>query len=126
MSVPVELAKLRESIVRFGPLAYLVTSGADSRPHVVSVHVGWEEGGRLTARAGKRTAQNASERPLVCLLWSPVDEEGFSLIVDGTAAVDEDRVVVRPEPAVLHRQAAASGEASASDCVTVLDHARQH
>ena len=125
MSVPVELERLRDSVERFGALTYLLTTGADGRPHAVSVHVSWDAD-RIVARAGRRTVANAVERPLVSLLWAPVGDDGFSLIVDGTASVDSDRISVRPTTAVLHRQASAPGEASASDCVGVLDHASQH
>ena len=125
MSVPVDLEELRDSVERFGALAYLLTTGADGRPHAVSVHVWWDDD-RIAARAGRRTVGNAGERPLVSLLWAPVDDDGFSLIVDGAATVDSDRVSVRPTTAVLHRQASAPGEPSASDCVGVLDHATRH
>ena len=118
--------KLRDAVERFGRLAYLVTTGADGRPHAVSVHLEVTADGALAFRAGRRTSANAAERSLVCVLWSPVDEEGFSLIVDGTAAVDGDLVTVRPETAVLHRQAAAPGEAARSDCVGVLEHTSTH
>lgn len=125
MSVPVELEKLKESVDRFGALPYLLTTAADDRPHAVSVHVSWE-GAELVVRAGKKTLANAVARPLVSLLWAPVDGDGFSLIVDGTAAVEGDRVSVRPSRAVLHRQASPPGEASVSDCVGVLDHVVDH
>ena len=120
------LEKLNERMEQFGALAYLLTTGGDGRPHAVSVHVEMDATGALVARAGKRTVANAAERPAVCVLWSPVDAEGFSLIVDGTAAVDDDRITIRPQTAVLHRQASAPGEAARSDCVGVLDHARTH
>ena len=126
MSVRVGPEKLREEVSRFGHLAYLVTTGADGRPHAVSVHLDLTDDDSLVFRAGKRTTANAAERALVCVLWSPVETEGFSLIVDGTASVDGDRVTVRPEAAVLHRQAAAPGEAAQSDCVGVLEHTRTH
>ena len=125
MSVPVELEKLKESVDRFGALPYLLTTAGDGRPHAVSVHVSWD-GPELAVRAGRSTVANATARPLVSLLWAPVDEDGFSLIVDGTAVVDRDRVSVRPLKAVLHRQASPPGEASVSDCVGVLDHVVKH
>ena len=125
VSVPVGLEELREAVERFGALPFLLTTGADGRPHAVSVHVGWTESA-LVARAGRRTVSNAAERPLVSLLWPPVADDGFGLIVDGTATVDEDRVVVTPTNAVLHRQAADAGQASASDCVGVMNHAPSH
>lgn len=125
MSVPVELEKLRKEVGRFGSLPFLLTTAADGRPHAVSVHVGWD-GDHLVARAGRRTVGNVADRPLVSLLWAPVDEDGFSLIVDGTATAEDDQVSISPSTAVLHRQASPPGEASASDCVGVLDHAAQH
>ena len=125
MSVPVALQELSDALTRFGSLPYLLTTGADGRPHAVSVHVAWD-GGELVARAGKRTVKNAGASPSVAFLWSPVDSDGFSLIVDGTASVDGDAVVIRPTTAVLHRQASPPGEASVSECVGVLDHAVEH
>ncbi|HEX5266104.1 MAG TPA: hypothetical protein VFW24_04975 [Acidimicrobiales bacterium] len=125
MSVPVDLEKLRDSVERFGALAYLLTTGADGRPHAVSVHMEWDAG-RLVTRAGRRTVANAADRPSVSLLWPPVSDDGFSLIVDGSASVDSDRMAIRPTTAVLHRQASGPGEASTSECVGVLDHAAGH
>lgn len=122
MSIPVELQALAEQVERFGPTPYLVTVNPDGRPHAVSVHVGWRDDA-LVLRAGRRTVSNAAERPAVTLLWAPVDDEAFSLIVDGTAVVDDDRVVVRPTTSVLHRQAAAGPEdAPQADCVAVFNH----
>lgn len=117
MSVPVELADLREETTRFGPTPYLLTVGADGRPHAVSVQVGWQDD-VLVARAGRRSVANASERPEVTLLWSPVEAGGYSLILDGSATAAEGRVSVRPGRAILHRSAATGpGDPAASECV---------
>jgi hypothetical protein len=119
MSVPVALERLHDEIGRFGHVAYLLTVGADGRAHAVSSPVGWD-GDRLTAEGGSRTRANAAERPLVSLLWPPYEPGGYSLIVDGRAVVDGDRVVVRPSKGVLHRSAPAGDEpqsACGSDCV---------
>jgi hypothetical protein len=48
------------------------------------------------------------------MLWSPIDDGGFSLIVDGTGSVDGEQVTLRPEKAILHRQRA---DGPGSDCV---------
>ena len=123
MSVRVELAGLAEEVSRFGATPYLVTVGADSRPHAVSVHVGWD-GDRLVLRAGKTTVANAAARPDVMLLWSPAAGGGFSLIVDGTAEVDgSDGVAITPTAAVLHRQVSASpADAPVASCQPVFNH----
>ncbi len=113
MSVGVELARLHEEVARFGHHPYLLTVADDGRPHATAVTVRFE-GDDLVAGVGRRSAANVGQRPDVSLLWAPVDDGGFSLIVDGTGTVDGEEVAVRPERAVLHRQRADGG---GSDCV---------
>ena len=119
MSVPVELERLRDEVERFGSFAYLLTVTDDNRPHAVAVTAQWTDDGALTALAGRSSLANAARRPSVSLLWAPVDDELFSLIVDGRAEVDEpaSRLAIRPAKAVLHR---ARVDGAGSDCVTVL------
>lgn len=112
MSVGVELDRLHEEVARFGATPYLLTVSDEGRPHATSVSVSWD-GDVLVAGVGRRSASNVSARPDVSLLWAPVEDGGFSLIVDGAASVDGETVAVRPARAVLHRQAAGGG----SDCV---------
>jgi hypothetical protein len=71
---------------------------------------------------GRRSRTNAGARPLVSILWPAVDDDGFSLIVDATAALtvpaDGDTLRLTPTHAVLHRPAP-GGPATAScdtDC----------
>ena len=113
MSVGVELDRLHEQVARFGAQPYLLTVSDDGRPHATVVTVSFE-GDALVAGVGRRSAANAGDRPDVSLLWAPVDDEGFSLIVDGTATVEGERVTVRAEKAILHRQRA---DGPGSDCV---------
>ena len=121
MSVAVDLTELQSEVSRFGPIPYLLSVGDDGRPHAVSVHAVWRDDA-LVVRAGRRTTANAAARPDVTLLWSPVEPGGYSLIVDGSAAVDGDEVTVRPGRAILHRSAAAGpGDAAASDCLRLGD-----
>lgn len=119
MSVPVGLDRLRDEVTRFGSFAYLLTVTGDERPHAVAVTASWSDDDALTVAAGRTTLANARDRSAVSLLWPPVDDEGFSLIVDGRAEVDEatSSVAVRATKAVLHR-ARAGG--AGSDCVTLL------
>jgi hypothetical protein len=118
VSIPVDLAELAEKIESFGPVAYLVTTGDDAAPHVVSVAVSWEDG-RLAAGAGSRTGKNAAARPAVTLLWPGAPGADYGLIVDGAAALSDDgaRLSIAPTRAVLHRLAAA--DAALPSCVTV-------
>lgn len=117
MSVPVALEELRDQIDRFGAYPYLVTVGDDGRPHTVGVDVAWD-GDQLVTGAGRRTAANVTDRPLVTLLWPPYEADGYTLIVDGDAALlaDAEEIAVTPTRAVLHKPTAGPG----MNCVTVL------
>ena len=126
MSILVPLEGLRAAIAARGESAYLLTVGDDGRPHAVHVPVRWHEDA-LGADVGKRTAANASARPAAVSLLYPVrTPDDYTLLVDGTASVaqvgDEQRVLVKPSKAVLHRPAAAPDPASAcgADCVPLL------
>lgn len=108
MSIPVPLDRLRDEMARYPTAPYLLSSGADGRPHAVAVPVRWE-GDTLVVAVGARTAANVEARPLVALLWAPAGSDGYSLIVDGEAhsrpSGDGREVVVRPIRGVLHRPA---------------------
>jgi len=64
---------------------------------------------------GNSTRRNAGAHPAVTLVWPPRDPGGYSLIVDGRAAVAGDGVTVDPTGAVLHRPAV-PGTPTASGC----------
>lgn len=87
----------------------------------MAVRVSWD-GRALTTRAGQTSRTNIAGRPEVTLLWPPVDDEAYSLIVDGTASVEGgDGVRVTPVRAVLHRNPARTAQDDpGSECVTVL------
>jgi hypothetical protein len=103
VSVPVSLDELQEKSAEFG-WAYLLTVRDDLRPHAVAVSPTWADGALVMA-VGRGSALNATARPSITLCFPPVDGTGFSLIVDGTAAVEGDVVTLTPTAAVLHRPA---------------------
>ena len=121
MSIPVDTAALTDSVARFGNLAFLLSGAELGGPHAVAVRVAWD-GRTINTRAGKTSRQNIAGRAEVTLLWPPVDDSGYSLIVDGSAAVEgDDNVRVTPIKAVLHRSPAQTPlDEPGSDCVTVL------
>jgi hypothetical protein len=106
MSIAVALDELAATAARFGPAAYVLTSGADGRPHVSHVRVD-VHGARITFAAGRGTRANAAARPAVVVLWPPHEDGGFSLIADATASASEadDALVLDVIRAVLHRPA---------------------
>jgi hypothetical protein len=125
MSIPIPIEKLRAATSERPGNAYLLTVTDDARPHAVHAPVCWD-GDLLAVDVGKRSAANATSRPAVSLLY-PVRAEGdYSLIVDGTAKLDQrengQRLLISPTKAVLHRAAPAPDPASAcgADCVPIL------
>jgi hypothetical protein len=126
VSVSVALDELAHQVERFGAWPYLITVGAEGRPHAVSVEVTWSAAaGHFTAAGGRSTSRNATARPhAVTLLWAPYEPGGYSLIVDVKAATTDDGTfTLTPTTAVLHRTGPTPGEAPAgscgSDCVRI-------
>lgn len=101
MSIPVALDDLDRTLADFGA-GYLLTTRA-GRVKVVSARPRLTDGRFLVAAPGRGSVANVGEEPAVTLLWPPRVEGAMSLLVDGTATVDGDDVVVRPASAVLHR-----------------------
>jgi len=121
VSVPVALDRLRAEVARYGEHPFILTVSNDGRPHAVAATMAWD-GDELIGGCGRSTAAFATARPDISLLWPPIEPEGYSLIVDGTAKVEDQQVRVRPERAVLHRSAPSPDplKSCSSDCVTVL------
>jgi Pyridoxamine 5'-phosphate oxidase len=126
MSIPVALERLRAAVEERGPSAYVLTVSDDGRPHAVHGPVRWIDE-VLVADVGRRSAANATARPSVSLLY-PVRTDGeYTLIVDGTAAVESSgeglRLLVTPTTAVLHRPAPAAdptASSCAADCLPLF------
>lgn len=103
MSIPVALPELPAALSMY-PWGYLLTVRDDLRAQSLAVPTQWRDGA-LHLRAGAGTRANALARPEVSMVFpSPMPGE-YSLIVDGTAAVHDDGIVVTPTWAVLHRPA---------------------
>jgi hypothetical protein len=102
VSIAVALEELADKLAEY-PWCYLVTSGED-RPHLLAVKPALVEAG-LRCETGHSSRANVVRNPLVVLMFPPHDTGGLSLIVDGTAEVNGDGVVVTPTWAVLHRSA---------------------
>jgi hypothetical protein len=110
MSVAVALEELGRQIEDFGHDPVLVSVGEDARAHVVSI-VAPFDGHRFTLEAGRTTRANVAVHPAVTLLWTSATG-AYDLIVDGDAHPGDDRIVVEPTRAVLHRHASAPDDIS--------------
>lgn len=103
MSIPVEIDRLDAALADVGD-GYLLTS-AEGRVKVVSVAPALVDGVLRVSAPGRGSVANVAANPVVTLLYPPLEPRGFSLLVDGTAAVEGDDVVVTPTGAVLHKPA---------------------
>lgn len=109
MSIEVPIDDLFDQIDRWG-FGYLLTVSDGERPHLLALRptvLGDAGERRLRFDAGGgRACRNAAARPSVSLVFPPADHsDGFSLVVDGNATVDEQYVDIAPTWAVLHRPA---------------------
>jgi hypothetical protein len=109
MSIEVPIDQLFADVGRWG-FCYLLTVSEGERTHLLALRPTVRGDGdarvlRFDAGGG-RACRNASDRPNVSLVFPPAEHsDGYSLVVDGDAAVDDVFVDVRPTWAVLHRPA---------------------
>jgi hypothetical protein len=113
MSIAVAIDDLAAAIGGYG-WAYLLTVRDDLRPQIVAVTPAWD-GEELVMDVGGGTARNVSARSSISLCYPPVDDGGYSLIVDGVAAIDGEATLrFAPTGAVLHRPAPEASTGSAT------------
>lgn len=117
----VDLQRLAGALGDF-PFAYLITVDDDYHPHTVTVEPVLRDGVLDVGLIGGRTGKNLANRTDATLLWPPREAGGYSLIVDGRAAVtdagdDTVQLEITPTRALLHRNAAPDSPAAAQGCL---------
>jgi hypothetical protein len=119
VSIKVDVSELADRLGEYG-FAYLVTVGDDRRAHLVAVTPELVGDHLVVGGLGRHSTANAAANPDITLVWPPPVEGGYSLIVDGTASVDDASVHLRPTKAILHRPAVGEdGSPCGSDCQTI-------
>ena len=106
MSIAVDLDGLEQALADFGA-GYLLTTAGDGRVKAVTVEPACVDG-ILLVGPSKGSASNLSTNPTATVLFPPRKAQGYSLIVDGTAAATDAGIAVTPQSAVLHRPASHS------------------
>jgi hypothetical protein len=104
MSIPVDVADLAKALEDFGA-GYLLTTSAERTVKVVTVEPAVVGDVVVVEAPGAGTLRNLAGHAAVTLVFPPAEPRGFTLLVDGTAAVDGHDVRVTPTGAVLHRPA---------------------
>ncbi len=116
MSIPVDVADLSKALGDFGA-GYLLTVSDRARVKAVTVEPWVRDGALVVSGPGKGSCANIAANPDVTVMFPPLEQHGFTLLVDGTAEVDGDDVLVVPSHAVLHRPAAhADGPPAPGGC----------
>ena len=114
MSHAVAPNDLAETAARYGQTPFLLYCGNDGSARVnhVAAVVESSPARVLVTGFGRGVVSSVGDDVSLSLLWPATDPLDFSLIADGTGAIDGDQLVVSITKAVLHRPAPASGDAS--------------
>ncbi len=110
MTIPVPPEEIPGVGGKYGPAAYVLTTGDDSRVRVTHAMVELSPG-QVRCRLGRTASANAISRPDVCVLWAATEDQPMSLIADGVAVLetesdDGNEFTIRIDWAVQHRAAA--------------------
>lgn len=126
MSIPVDLDRLSDALGDYGA-GYFLTASADGSVKAVTVETTLA-GGTFELPASRGSQANLAVNPRATLVFPPLQQRGYSLIVDGEATSGETRIVFTPSSAVLHRPAShadgpappvAAGDSCGNDCIHV-------
>ena len=124
MSVKVDLDQLGKALADF-TLAYLITVDDAYHAHTVAVEPVMVDGMIDVGPIAGHTRRNLVLHDRVTLLCPPRQPGGYSLIVDGRGQPtdsDDDRQLIAPSRAVLHRKVKSPGTASSAiDCVVLSE-----
>jgi hypothetical protein len=106
MTIPVGVDQLAKVLGRFGPGYLLTLKPPQADGPAVKVHCVdpvFDDGRLLVVCEHRSALDNAGQDPRVTIVWPPLAHHGHSLIVDGSATVHHDRLVVDIVGAILHR-----------------------
>lgn len=103
MSIPVDLDELADAMALY-PYGYLLTTAGES-VKAVTVTASVRDGVVVISAESRGSATNLDANATATLLCPPLEPRGYSLIVDGSAAVSDAGFELTPSKAVLHRPA---------------------
>lgn len=109
-----EIGDLARALQDFGA-GYLLSTSGDGRVKAVTVEPTVVDGLLHVTGPGRGTMTNVDGNPQVTLLFPPLQQRGFTLLVDASVSLDGDDVTVTPASAVLHRPASHSDGPPAPD-----------
>lgn len=105
MSIPVAVSEIGEQMERFGHSAFVISASSEGHPHLIDLTLSYD-GETFGALAGNTCARNVRERPEITMLWPAYEPDGYSMVANATATVnDENRLTMTPLTGILHRPA---------------------
>lgn len=120
MSIPLDPARLADALTDFDG-GYLLTVGEDGQIKAVAAEPTADAGTLTVTGPGHGSATNIVGSPQVTVLLPPMEHHGYSLIIDGSATGNSERIDVAVTGAVLHRPASYAdgpvpGDGCGQDC----------
>lgn len=119
MSKPVDMQALGKTVADYD-FAYLITIADGDRIHTSAVQPTFDGENLFVTAPSSRVQANTGQRPNVSLVWPPREPDGYSLIIDGAAQLEDDNLRVVPSRAILHHPeiiAPPDGDSCVSDCI---------
>jgi len=116
MSHAVDPDDLAEAVDPYGSTPFLLYSSVDGSARVNHVSVAIETSPAVAKVRGfgRGVPARVEDSAPLSLLWPPHTPGGFSLIADGTGAIEGDELVISISAAVLHRPAPTRIDATSS------------
>jgi hypothetical protein len=102
MTIAVPLDHLAATLERFGS-AVLVSLPQDTWPRVLTVDPFLDGDEIVVPSPHEICLPFIQKNHLVTLMWPPLQQHGYALIVDGWGTVSGGDVRIKPDHAVLHR-----------------------
>jgi len=116
MSIQVDPADLARTLGDYG-VGYLLSTSPQGRIKAITITARVEGDVLVVPSPSTGTAANLAENPVATLLFPPLVQGGYTLLVDGSAKADVEGFRFFPTSAVLHRPATEEDTGSgASDC----------
>lgn len=110
------MTTLHNAIEIYGKTALLLTA-APAGPHTAHVQVTLD-GDALRFTLGGTALANAKNNPNVSLLWPPIEQGGYSIIINGKLQLDSaNSATVKISKSVFHRP----GESTLDDGLCTSD-----
>ncbi len=110
---------LQEAIEQYGSHPFILTVSEEG-PHAGIVELE-TNGNSLACAIGKSAMENIADNSNISFLWPPLEDNGYSLIVNGIASISDGICTVDVTKSVLHRPGAPTKPGCTADCIRLTN-----